>query len=156
MFSNMFSSFALFFSIGNLKLYIAFLVIYIYTFKDNIKMSFCSLTTRKSLWQESFVYNHCCPEQNTQLKSIFTHFFLFYNFIQNGEKFMNDDCSMQCECSSGDLNCVSISCDVNAICKIEDHIRRCVCNELYEGDGLTCAGNINFLITQCFFFCFFL
>ncbi|XP_072039800.1 zonadhesin-like [Amphiura filiformis] len=60
-------------------------------------------------------------------------------YYLNGEKFINDECSSQCSCTSGKINCVSVACDVNAMCKIQNHVRGCYCNEFYEGNGLTCV-----------------
>ena len=51
---------------------------------------------------------------------------------------MDAGCGEWCTCSSGEIQCESISCDVNAVCALRDGIRACYCNPPFLGNGLQC------------------
>ncbi|PIK40180.1 putative zonadhesin, partial [Apostichopus japonicus] len=55
--------------------------------------------------------------------------------IPNGETFVNDDCTQKCSCNNNQLTCEDYRCSTNAVCDVRDGVRKCYCNEGYEGDG---------------------
>ncbi|XP_071835459.1 uncharacterized protein [Apostichopus japonicus] len=60
-------------------------------------------------------------------------------FITNGEASVNNDCTRKCSCSNNQLTCADYICITNAVCDVRDGVRKCYCNEGYEGDGETCV-----------------
>ncbi|XP_071836658.1 uncharacterized protein [Apostichopus japonicus] len=60
--------------------------------------------------------------------------------IPNGETYVNDDCTQKCSCNNNQLICEDdYSCSTNAVCDLKNGVRKCSCNEGYEGDGETCV-----------------
>ncbi|KAJ8018911.1 Ficolin-1 [Holothuria leucospilota] len=61
------------------------------------------------------------------------------SLITNGESFINANCSQNCTCIDNQLNCnIHYQCSPYATCSTRDEIRKCYCNEGYEGNGETC------------------
>ncbi|PIK51905.1 putative fibrinogen C domain-containing protein 1-like [Apostichopus japonicus] len=58
---------------------------------------------------------------------------------QEGESYINSDCSLRITCNSNVLTSESYSCSADATCEERKDVRRCYCNEWFEGDGLTCT-----------------
>ncbi|PIK57226.1 putative zonadhesin [Apostichopus japonicus] len=66
--------------------------------------------------------------------------------ISNGKTYVNDNCTQKCSCSNNRLICKDdYSCSTNAVCDVKNEVRRCYCNDGYEGDGETCES----LYTDC-------
>ncbi|PIK37282.1 Fibrinogen C domain-containing protein 1 [Apostichopus japonicus] len=59
--------------------------------------------------------------------------------FQEGESYINSDCSLRITCNSNVLTSESYSCSADATCEERNDVRRCYCNEWFEGDGLTCT-----------------
>ncbi|PIK59942.1 putative fibrinogen C domain-containing protein 1-like [Apostichopus japonicus] len=59
--------------------------------------------------------------------------------FQEGESYINSDCSLRITCKSNVLTSESYSCSADATCEERNDVRRCYCNEWFEGDGLTCT-----------------
>ncbi|PIK35695.1 putative zonadhesin [Apostichopus japonicus] len=66
--------------------------------------------------------------------------------IPNGETSVNDDCTQKCSCNNNRLTCEDYRCSTDAVCDVRDGVRKCYCNEGYEGDGETCTSNV---FTDC-------
>lgn len=63
----------------------------------------------------------------------------FYNF-QNNTIYVDDNCSTICSCTNNTLSCNrNYECSSNATCKVKDGLRKCYCNNGFEGDGETCT-----------------
>lgn len=61
-------------------------------------------------------------------------------YSQEGELFINDDCTLKCHCTNSQLNCnKTFSCGENAECGVVSNVRQCSCIHGYEGDGQLCA-----------------
>ncbi|KAJ8043774.1 Ryncolin-1 [Holothuria leucospilota] len=64
------------------------------------------------------------------------------SFIRIGESFINTDCTQNCTCVGNQLSCHgNYECSTDATCGVKDEIRKCYCDEDYEGDGETCIRN---------------
>ncbi|XP_071837403.1 uncharacterized protein [Apostichopus japonicus] len=59
--------------------------------------------------------------------------------LAEGESYINSDCSLRITCNSNNLTSESYSCSADATCEERNDVRRCYCNEWFEGDGLTCT-----------------
>ncbi|XP_071836157.1 uncharacterized protein [Apostichopus japonicus] len=59
--------------------------------------------------------------------------------LREGESYINSDCSLRTTCNSNVLTSESYSCSADATCEERNDIRRCYCNEWFEGDGATCT-----------------
>ncbi|PIK58786.1 putative ficolin-2-like [Apostichopus japonicus] len=59
--------------------------------------------------------------------------------LAEGESYINSDCSLRITCNSNVLTSESYSCSADATCEERNDVRRCYCNEWFEGDGLTCT-----------------
>ncbi|XP_071836777.1 uncharacterized protein [Apostichopus japonicus] len=59
--------------------------------------------------------------------------------LREGESYINSDCSLRITCTSNVLTSERYSCSADATCEERNNIRRCYCNEWFEGDGLTCT-----------------
>ncbi|XP_038047394.1 uncharacterized protein LOC119721398 isoform X2 [Patiria miniata] len=61
-------------------------------------------------------------------------------YHKNGGQFMASDCSEICSCNADhEAECVEITCNDHAECRIEDGVRGCYCNDGWTGDGIeTC------------------
>ncbi|KAJ8033950.1 Zonadhesin [Holothuria leucospilota] len=67
--------------------------------------------------------------------------------VPNSETYVNTDCTQQCTCNNNQLDCdTTYQCSPNAACIEDTGVRRCVCNDGYSGDGLTCAA----AFTDCY------
>lgn len=67
--------------------------------------------------------------------------------LSEGEMYVNTGCSVRCICKDGALSCnTSYRCSPNAECREQDGLRKCYCNDGYEGDGETCTP----LYADCF------
>ncbi|PIK37773.1 putative ryncolin-1-like [Apostichopus japonicus] len=63
---------------------------------------------------------------------------LFEN--QNGESFINSDCTRRSNCSNNQVTLEeNYQCSDDATCDERNGIRRCYCNDGYEGDGVECT-----------------
>ncbi|KAJ8033897.1 Ryncolin-4 [Holothuria leucospilota] len=63
-------------------------------------------------------------------------------YISNGESFINANCNQNCTCIDNQLSCnTDYECSTDATCAVKDEVRKCYCNEGYEGDGVTCSRN---------------
>ncbi|XP_022091554.1 IgGFc-binding protein-like [Acanthaster planci] len=79
---------------------------------------------------------HCVPRDDCGCYQVQTG-----NYYEEGQVFMNEECSSLCTCQSGSLNCVPVSCDENAECTVSDGRRRCECNDGYLGNGMECQAS---------------
>ncbi|XP_071835366.1 uncharacterized protein [Apostichopus japonicus] len=59
--------------------------------------------------------------------------------LAESESYINSDCSLRITCNSNVLTNESYSCSADATCEERNAVRRCYCNEWFEGDGLTCT-----------------
>ncbi|PIK47129.1 putative zonadhesin [Apostichopus japonicus] len=59
--------------------------------------------------------------------------------LREGESYINSDCSLRITCNSNVLTSERYSCGADATCEERNDIRRCYCNEWFEGDGVTCT-----------------
>lgn len=60
--------------------------------------------------------------------------------MQEGESYVDSNCTLQCQCSDQVLTCnENYRCDDNAVCTYRDGEHKCHCNEDYDGDGVTCT-----------------
>ncbi|PIK47130.1 hypothetical protein BSL78_16026 [Apostichopus japonicus] len=59
--------------------------------------------------------------------------------LRGGESYINSDCSLRITCNSNVLTSESYSCSADATCEQRNDVRRCYCNEWFEGDGVTCT-----------------
>ncbi|XP_071836160.1 uncharacterized protein [Apostichopus japonicus] len=59
--------------------------------------------------------------------------------LAEGGSYINSDCSLRITCNSNVLTSESYSCSADATCEERNDVRRCYCNEWFEGDGLTCT-----------------
>ncbi|KAJ8033953.1 Ficolin-2 [Holothuria leucospilota] len=65
------------------------------------------------------------------------------SFIANGESLINAECTQNCTCIDNQLLCnTDYECSAAATCAIKEQIRKCYCNEGFEGDGENCASNV--------------
>ncbi|KAJ8033951.1 Ryncolin-4 [Holothuria leucospilota] len=63
--------------------------------------------------------------------------------ITNGESFINVDCTQNCTCIDNQLSCnADYECSTDATCSVKEGIRKCYCNEGFEGDGERCTSNV--------------
>lgn len=58
---------------------------------------------------------------------------------QEGESFLNSDCSLRTTCTNNTLIKDGYRCGDNASCETTGGVTSCNCNEWFEGDGLTCT-----------------
>ncbi|PIK47066.1 hypothetical protein BSL78_16058 [Apostichopus japonicus] len=61
------------------------------------------------------------------------------SILMEGESYINSDCSLRITCNSNVLTSESYSCSADATCEERNDVRRCYCNEWFEGNGLTCT-----------------
>ncbi|XP_071837038.1 fibrinogen-like protein A [Apostichopus japonicus] len=61
--------------------------------------------------------------------------------LQQGEVFINNECSMRCVCSQGDLVCdYEFRCSDNATCQQQNlNDVPCICDDGFYGNGLNCT-----------------
>ncbi|KAJ8034028.1 Angiopoietin-related protein 7 [Holothuria leucospilota] len=70
------------------------------------------------------------------------------SYISNGDSVINADCSQNCTCIDNQLTCnQNYECSTDATCTVKNEIRKCYCNEGFEGDGQTCVRNT---FTDCY------
>lgn len=79
---------------------------------------------------------------------------LFLNLPQPGEVYIPPDCQQRCTCVDGDLVCVDLDCDANAVCETRGGVHQCYCNEGFQGNGTYCERGMCLLclveeISQC-------
>ncbi|PIK46393.1 putative fibrinogen C domain-containing protein 1 [Apostichopus japonicus] len=59
--------------------------------------------------------------------------------LNDGESFVNSDCTSRVNCSDNQLSYEDdYRCSDDATCQEKDGVRRCICNDRFEGDGVTC------------------
>ncbi|PIK42340.1 putative alpha-tectorin-like [Apostichopus japonicus] len=75
----------------------------------------------------------CIPQSNVAVT------FKGRRRISRSESYINSDCSLRITCNSNVLTSESYSCSADATCEERNDVRRCYCNEWFEGDGLTCT-----------------
>ncbi|XP_071836359.1 uncharacterized protein [Apostichopus japonicus] len=62
--------------------------------------------------------------------------------LNDGESFVNSDCTSRINCNENRLSYENdYRCSDDATCQERDGVRRCICNDTYEGDGVTCIRN---------------
>ncbi|XP_071837037.1 angiopoietin-4-like [Apostichopus japonicus] len=62
--------------------------------------------------------------------------------LNDGESFVNSDCTSRVNCSDNQLNYENdYRCSDDATCQEKDGVRGCICNDRFEGDGVTCIRN---------------
>ncbi|XP_071835356.1 uncharacterized protein [Apostichopus japonicus] len=60
--------------------------------------------------------------------------------LRNGESFVNSGCTRRSHCSNNQLiEEESYHCSDDATCDVREGVRKCYCNDGYEGDGVTCT-----------------
>ncbi|XP_071835761.1 uncharacterized protein [Apostichopus japonicus] len=60
--------------------------------------------------------------------------------LRNGESFINSDCTRRSNCSNNQVTLEeNYQCSDDATCDERNGIRRCYCNDGYEGDGVECT-----------------
>ncbi|KAJ8033066.1 Angiopoietin-related protein 7 [Holothuria leucospilota] len=70
------------------------------------------------------------------------------SFISNGDSFINDDCTQNCTCLDNQFICnTDYECSTDATCTVKDGIRKCYCNDGFEGNGEICIRNS---FTDCY------
>ncbi|XP_072040245.1 IgGFc-binding protein-like [Amphiura filiformis] len=60
-------------------------------------------------------------------------------YYLNEEIFVEEACDRNCTCKEGKIECIHHSCGENAICEIQNGVRKCYCLRDYIGDGQTCT-----------------
>ncbi|XP_071836077.1 uncharacterized protein [Apostichopus japonicus] len=59
--------------------------------------------------------------------------------LNDGESFVNSDCTSRVNCSDNRLiHEDDYRCSDDATCQERDGVQRCICNDRFEGDGITC------------------
>ncbi|KAJ8033597.1 Fibrinogen C domain-containing protein 1 [Holothuria leucospilota] len=72
-----------------------------------------------------------------------------YGVLQEGGLHVTSDCTLQCNCSGGKLECDNeYRCSSNAVCESRDNARKCYCNSGYTGDGVACTST--YIATDCY------
>ncbi|KAJ8032946.1 Fibrinogen-like protein A [Holothuria leucospilota] len=61
---------------------------------------------------------------------------------QNGDVYVNADCSNRCTCSNNILTCENYGCGLNANCEERNGVRKCYCADGFEGNGLICTSTV--------------
>ncbi|KAJ8033513.1 Ryncolin-4 [Holothuria leucospilota] len=64
--------------------------------------------------------------------------------ILNGESYINNGCTQNCTCINNQLSCdTNYECSPDATCGVQNGVRRCYCNEGFDGNGETCSRTVS-------------